>query len=268
MFGWHHVCCLRRTFTIQMNCSLQTKGETKHRFYALNKFIPVFSFDSKCRDWNRDVFSHCERSTSPFFIIENTVANLAKVLISPNPLPLFLAFCKEKEKEKKLADDGASITVSQSAFLGPTLWDKTLPYDGDTFQLEYMDLEEFLSENGIPPSPAQHDHSPHQPAVQQATSATPSVVDLSSRASTSVHPTMVSQTCLQSPVRPGKSASLTSFSRVSCTSTSKEMTSSYWGGWDRAVWRRKGLSIGAHYPQPEGRMYSFPIAFLNTFSWK
>ncbi|RLV99290.1 hypothetical protein DV515_00009880 [Chloebia gouldiae] len=113
-----------------------------------------------------------------------------------------LAFGKEKDKEKKLDDDSTGTTVPQSAFLGPTLWDKTLPYDGDTFQLEYMDLEEFLSENGIPPSPNQHEPSPHQSGLQQATSASPSVMDLSSRASTSVHPGMVSQNCMQSPVRP------------------------------------------------------------------
>lgn len=74
-----------------------------------------------------------------------------------------------------------------------------------------MDLEEFLSENGIPPSPNQHEHSPHQSGLQQATSASPSVMDLSSRASTSVHPGMVSQNCMQSPVRPGKSALRTSY---------------------------------------------------------
>ncbi|KAH9509934.1 hypothetical protein Btru_044657 [Bulinus truncatus] len=33
-----------------------------------------------------------------------------------------------------------------SAFLGPNLWDNTI----DNFNLEYMDLDEFLSENGIP----------------------------------------------------------------------------------------------------------------------
>ncbi|ETE70617.1 Hepatic leukemia factor, partial [Ophiophagus hannah] len=115
----------------------------------------------------------------------------------------YLAFYKEKDKDKKLDDDSTSATVPQSAFLGPTLWDKTLPYDGDTFQLEYMDLEEFLSENGIPPSPVQHNHSPHQPALQQPTSASPPVVDLSHRASTSVHPAMVSQNCMQNTARPG-----------------------------------------------------------------
>ncbi|XP_029870875.1 hepatic leukemia factor isoform X2 [Aquila chrysaetos chrysaetos] len=135
-----------------------------------------------------------------------TYGVLKSLLENPLKLPLAHedAFGKEKDKEKKLDDDSTSTTVPQSAFLGPTLWDKTLPYDGDTFQLEYMDLEEFLSENGIPPSPNQHEHSPHQSGLQQATSASPSVMDLSSRASTSVHPGMVSQNCMQSPVRPGQ----------------------------------------------------------------
>ncbi|XP_040386284.1 hepatic leukemia factor isoform X3 [Cygnus olor] len=140
--------------------------------------------------------------TPPF--LPPTYGVLKSLLENPLKLPLAHddAFGKEKDKEKKLDDDSTSTTVPQSAFLGPTLWDKTLPYDGDTFQLEYMDLEEFLSENGIPPSPNQHEHSPHQPGLQQATSASPSVMDLSSRASTSVHPGMVSQNCMQSPVRP------------------------------------------------------------------
>ncbi|XP_034394541.1 TEF transcription factor, PAR bZIP family member b isoform X3 [Cyclopterus lumpus] len=37
-----------------------------------------------------------------------------------------------------------------SASLTPAIWDKTIPYDGETFHLEYMDLDEFLLENGIP----------------------------------------------------------------------------------------------------------------------
>ncbi|XP_070793894.1 hepatic leukemia factor isoform X1 [Pituophis catenifer annectens] len=135
-----------------------------------------------------------------------TYGVLKSLLENPLKLPLHHedAFYKEKDKDKKLDDDSTSATVPQSAFLGPTLWDKTLPYDGDTFQLEYMDLEEFLSENGIPPSPVQHDHSPHQPALQQPTSASPPVMDLSHRASTSVHPTMVSQNCMQNTPRPGQ----------------------------------------------------------------
>ncbi|XP_021955002.1 hepatic leukemia factor isoform X2 [Folsomia candida] len=41
---------------------------------------------------------------------------------------------------------------AQTAFLGPTLWDKRVPYDGQDFK-EYVDLEEFLTENGIPMDP-------------------------------------------------------------------------------------------------------------------
>ncbi|XP_035906176.1 thyrotroph embryonic factor isoform X9 [Anopheles stephensi] len=39
---------------------------------------------------------------------------------------------------------------THSAFLGPNLWDKTLPYDSDLKVHQYADLDEFLSENGIP----------------------------------------------------------------------------------------------------------------------
>ncbi|KAM6957862.1 thyrotroph embryonic factor-like [Aplochiton taeniatus] len=37
-----------------------------------------------------------------------------------------------------------------SASLTPAIWEKTIPYDGEMFHLEYMDLDEFLLENGIP----------------------------------------------------------------------------------------------------------------------
>ncbi|KAJ8399980.1 hypothetical protein AAFF_G00407100 [Aldrovandia affinis] len=127
---------------------------------------------------------------------------LKSLLENPMKLPLHHeeGFGKEKEKEKKLDEDG---NAPQSAFLGPTLWDKTLPYYGDNFQLEYMDLEEFLSENGIPSSPSQHDQNQHQqPSLQQAPPpSVPSVMDLSSRATTSIHTAMVSQNCIHSPGR-------------------------------------------------------------------
>ncbi|XP_062388279.1 HLF transcription factor, PAR bZIP family member b isoform X2 [Sardina pilchardus] len=87
---------------------------------------------------------------------------LKSLLENPMKLPLRHEGFEKEEKAKSLEDDSAA---PQSAFLGPTLWDKTLPYDGDHFQLEYMDLEEFLSENGIPSSPVQHERS-HQPQHQ------------------------------------------------------------------------------------------------------
>ncbi|XP_075998982.1 HLF transcription factor, PAR bZIP family member a [Genypterus blacodes] len=134
---------------------------------------------------------------------------LKSLLENPLKLPFHHneAFGKEKEKEKKLEDESSTASHPQSAFLGPTLWDKTLPYDGDNFQLEYMDLEEFLSENGIPANTAQSNQAlqgapaPQAPLQQAPSTAppTPSVVDLSSRATTSVHTGMVPQNCLQSP---------------------------------------------------------------------
>lgn len=47
-------------------------------------------------------------------------------------------------------DSGGVSGMGPSAALTPAIWDKTIPYDGETFHLEYMDLEEFLIENGIP----------------------------------------------------------------------------------------------------------------------
>ncbi|XP_055703337.1 thyrotroph embryonic factor isoform X8 [Phlebotomus papatasi] len=50
--------------------------------------------------------------------------------------------------DDKHKEDGDPWNVeAQAAFLGPNLWDKTLPYDAD---LKYVDLDEFLSENNIP----------------------------------------------------------------------------------------------------------------------
>nr|XP_035946449.1 hepatic leukemia factor isoform X5 [Halichoerus grypus] len=143
----------------------------------------------------------------PYGVLRSLLENPLKLPLHHEDVqlsPFSAAFSKDKDKEKKLDDESNSPTVPQSAFLGPTLWDKTLPYDGDTFQLEYMDLEEFLSENGIPPSPSQHDHSPHPPGLQPPSSAAPSVMDLSSRASAPIHPGIPSPNCMQSPIRPGQ----------------------------------------------------------------
>lgn len=62
----------------------------------------------------------------------------------------------EKEKQGSICDGTSGVSgasggmVSVSASLTPTIWDKTIPYDGETFHLEYMDLDEFLLENEIP----------------------------------------------------------------------------------------------------------------------
>lgn len=51
-------------------------------------------------------------------------------------------------KIKKEGSGGTPQFNYGSAFLGPNLWDKT--YNNSDFNLEYMDLDEFLSENEIP----------------------------------------------------------------------------------------------------------------------
>ncbi|XP_055085393.1 hepatic leukemia factor-like isoform X1 [Periophthalmus magnuspinnatus] len=127
---------------------------------------------------------------------------LKSLLEKPVKLPLHHEGSAQlQEKQKSVEEEEDERAAPQSAFLGPTLWDKTLPYDTEGFQLEYMDLEEFLYEN-IPPSPAHnHTHQHKQPIPpttlrQPISSQGPTkVIDLS-HASTS--------SCLhQSPPPPG-----------------------------------------------------------------
>ncbi|XP_058986556.1 putative uncharacterized protein DDB_G0286901 isoform X7 [Musca domestica] len=53
--------------------------------------------------------------------------------------------------DDKYKEEGDLWNVeAQTAFLGPNLWEKTLPYDADLKVTQYADLDEFLSENNIP----------------------------------------------------------------------------------------------------------------------
>ncbi|XP_035681130.1 hepatic leukemia factor-like isoform X2 [Branchiostoma floridae] len=75
------------------------------------------------------------------------------------------------EKDRKHFDwtKDADPTLIASAFLGPNLWNKTIAVDSDDFKdfkLEYMDLDEFLAENGIPVS-HEDDHSASLPTTSQ-----------------------------------------------------------------------------------------------------
>ncbi|XP_062859769.1 HLF transcription factor, PAR bZIP family member b isoform X2 [Trichomycterus rosablanca] len=133
---------------------------------------------------------------NPAFLPPSTNGVLKSLLEYPIKLPLHQE--EVYDKEKKLEDER---NVPQSAFLGPVLWGKTLPYDADNFQLEYMDLEEFLCENGIPSSPVQHEQT-QCPQQQQQQQSPVSVMDLSNRVSSSIHTPMVPQSCLQSPLQP------------------------------------------------------------------
>lgn len=71
---------------------------------------------------------------------------------------MYLSCISETNKEKLCLGDDVDLGVGggdmgPSAALTPAIWEKTIPYDGENFHLEYMDLEEFLMENGIPTLP-------------------------------------------------------------------------------------------------------------------
>ncbi|KAM6963832.1 TEF transcription factor, PAR bZIP family member a isoform 2-T2 [Tautogolabrus adspersus] len=73
------------------------------------------------------------------------------ILEHPFTLPNFDD--NDTDKEKLCLGDnvdlGGGSDMGPSAALTPAIWEKTIPYDGENFHLEYMDLEEFLMENGI-----------------------------------------------------------------------------------------------------------------------
>ncbi|TRZ02263.1 hypothetical protein DNTS_034036 [Danionella cerebrum] len=71
--------------------------------------------------------------------------------IMESPPPNLLEGDDENDKEKLFenVESGGVSGMGPSAALTPAIWDKTIPYDGESFHLEYMDLEEFLLENGI-----------------------------------------------------------------------------------------------------------------------
>ncbi|XP_053688706.1 hepatic leukemia factor-like [Sabethes cyaneus] len=68
--------------------------------------------------------------------------------------------------DDKHKEDGDPWNVeAQAAFLGPNLWDKTLPYDSDLKVHQYADLDEFLSENGIPVDGLPGSHLGHSTSI-------------------------------------------------------------------------------------------------------
>ncbi|XP_071384324.1 TEF transcription factor, PAR bZIP family member a isoform X2 [Centroberyx affinis] len=134
-------------------------------------------------------------STEPIvFTLEKTTGapgSLPVVLkkIMEIPPPNLLEGDDETDKEKLcLGEDvdlgvgGSGIGIGPSAALTPAIWEKTIPYDGENFHLEYMDLEEFLMENGISASADEDllksDHegdtqkTEEKPKATQATKAT------------------------------------------------------------------------------------------------
>ncbi|XP_062859213.1 TEF transcription factor, PAR bZIP family member a isoform X2 [Trichomycterus rosablanca] len=86
------------------------------------------------------------------FDMPSDIPDIFKALLE-QPFP-FAGFNENENDKEKIsgdeADSGSGVSdLGPSAALTPAIWDKTIPYDGKTFHLEYMDLDEFLIENGI-----------------------------------------------------------------------------------------------------------------------
>lgn len=75
-----------------------------------------------------------------------------------------------------------------SASLTPAIWEKTIPYDGETFHLEYMDLDEFLLENGIPVSLEEEELQRTLSSVETKGKPVPKVVALAPAAPAAAPP--------------------------------------------------------------------------------
>uniref|UniRef100_A0A673B1Y1 D site albumin promoter binding protein a n=2 Tax=Sphaeramia orbicularis TaxID=375764 RepID=A0A673B1Y1_9TELE len=143
--------------------------------------------------------------------------------------------CEMKDKDKPLDSDedsmgvgasgpggvggagagaGSLRTGSQSAFLGPLLWERTLPVDGGLFQLQYMDLEEFLTENGMGmhsnasstsaqiPSQSSQSAVPNQSSQCPPTSPPPCSSSSSSMSSSSSSSSLLGLETVQPPPQP------------------------------------------------------------------
>lgn len=86
----------------------------------------------------------------------------------------------ENEKDKLSGDEldagGGVSGLGPSAALTPAIWDKTIPYDGKNFHIEYMDLEEFLIENGIPTSEHVQQNGLSQDDSEQLLEKAPTII--------------------------------------------------------------------------------------------
>uniref|UniRef100_A0AAV2LV32 BZIP domain-containing protein n=1 Tax=Knipowitschia caucasica TaxID=637954 RepID=A0AAV2LV32_KNICA len=95
----------------------------------------------------------------------NMSSEIPEVFRALLELPFTLPSFDPSDTDKEKLGLGDSVELPGGSSLGPTaaltpaIWDKTIPYDGENFHLEYMDLEEFLMENGIPTSPGSDDSS-------------------------------------------------------------------------------------------------------------
>lgn len=72
--------------------------------------------------------------------------------------------CRYEKGKEKLEEDEAAAASTMAVSASPHathLGQKTIPYDGESFHLEYMDLDEF-------PAGEWHPRQPHPPGAEPA----------------------------------------------------------------------------------------------------
>merc|ERR1712179_276507 len=100
-----------------------------------------FTFVSRKPKMASNLTKNCDPTLYSAFNLRNL---MEKGVANPNRLNGNAAGAKQDNEKKEETDEVWSYLEAQAAFLGPSLWD-----NGD-LKMEYMDLDEFLSENGIP----------------------------------------------------------------------------------------------------------------------
>lgn len=148
-----------------------------------------------------------------------------KLLVLPS-------FHAEIEKEKLCSSEdvegggagapsagGGSGGGGVSASLTPAIWEKTIPYDGETFHLEYMDLDEFLLENGIPVTLEEEELQKSFPSVAGKGKSIPKVTATATATTTITPPAAAA-----APVSVSTSASSPSVSTTPVVNSDPEET--------------------------------------------
>lgn len=124
----------------------------------------------------------------------------------------------------------AAVASQPGAFLGPKIWEKTINFDDD-FKLEYMDLDEFLTENDLPietvlqeqqqiEDDRLQDHQ-QQPPLQESQGRHPIMPPNSQSAQPTSHPSsgdLLPPTGSRSTTNPPSSSSSNSSCQTSSTS--------------------------------------------------
>ncbi|KAK6301757.1 hypothetical protein J4Q44_G00278100 [Coregonus suidteri] len=104
--------------------------------------------------------------------MSSEIPEIFKALLE-DPFTVPILDYNDNDKDKLFTGDNVDLErgsgMGPSAALTPAIWDKTIPYDGETFHLEYMDLEEFLMENGIPTSSSSLDDALNMEIAEKKT---------------------------------------------------------------------------------------------------